>query len=146
MSDARLSSIGKNMRTDTKIFCLSCKDPSYVFLFGANLAGKHGRGAALHAKQYHGAVYGKGEGLQGQSYALPTKSVALKTLTLTQIRRHVETFIEFAKVHPEMKFFITECGTGLASIPNTDMAPMFADAPDNCVLSERWRKIRSTKS
>ncbi len=140
------------MSTDTKIFCLSCKDPSYVFVFGSNHRAAHGRGAAAHAKQYHGAKNGIAEGIQGKSYGLPTKSVNMKTLTLTQIRRHVSVFIEFAKNHPEMKFHVTEIGTGLAGIPHTDMAPMFANAPDNCVLSERWKKIineqkeRSTKS
>ena len=81
-----------------------------VFVFGSNLAGRHGKGAALHAKQYYGAVYGQGVGAQGSSYAIPTKDHNLKTLPLREIEVHVHNFLNFAIEHPEFTFRVTPIG------------------------------------
>lgn len=129
--------------TDVKIFCLSCKDPRYVFVFGANERGAHGRGAAAHAKQYHKAKNGVGYGLQGNSFGIPTKDSKIKTLPLSKIGKYVADFIRFAEENKEMEFFVTAIGTGLAGYSHEQIAPMFKDAPYNCVLPERWKEIIS---
>ncbi len=112
-----------------------------IFVFGSNLQGKHGKGAALHARQEHGAIYGKGEGLQGNSYAIPTKGTPYKTMPLNFISRNVRTFLKFAAAHPEMTFNVTAIGTGLAGYDHGQIAPMFAGAPANCVMPEEWREL-----
>ncbi len=80
-----------------------------IFVFGSNLAGRHGKGAALFARQKHGAVYGQGVGLQGHSYAIPTKDEQLRTLPLEAIREHVEEFKRFAAEHRELVVFPCHC-------------------------------------
>jgi hypothetical protein len=110
-----------------------------IFVFGSNLAGRHGKGAALTAFKDHGAVYGQGVGLQGTSYAIPTKDEDLKTLPLNKIKKYVENFVRFAELNPSMYFNVTRVGCGLAGYEDSDIAPMFADAPKNCVLPAGWR-------
>lgn len=112
-----------------------------VFVFGSNLAGRHGKGAALYARQHHGAVYGQGSGRQGNSYAIPTKGRALDVLPLDVIQGHVQNFIAYAHRNPDTTFQVTAIGTGLAGYKHTDIAPMFADAPPNCQLPEEWREL-----
>jgi hypothetical protein len=107
-----------------------------IFVFGSNLAGRHGKGAALFARQNHGAIYGQGIGLQGSSYAIPTKDSNIRTLPLDDIERHVYIFLEFAKSHPEMIFNITRIGCGLAGYKDYQIAPMFKNATSNCNLSK----------
>ena len=85
-----------------------------IFVFGSNLAGRHGKGAALHARQNCGAIYGQGEGLQGQSYAIPTKDARLRTLPLGIIAVHINNFILFARSRPDLEFEVTRIGCGLA--------------------------------
>jgi hypothetical protein len=111
-----------------------------IFVFGSNLAGRHGAGAALFARERHGAVYGRGEGLQGYSYAIPTKNARLQTFSLDSIAAHVATFLDVASTHSELTFNVTRIGCGLAGYNDAQIAPMFADAPANCVLPEGWRK------
>ena len=105
-----------------------------VFVFGSNLAGRHGKGAALHARQHCGAVYGQGIGLQGRSYAIPTKDERLKTLPLPVIQQYIEQFKTFAAQNPELTFEVTPIGCGLAGYKPEQIAPMFKDAPGNCIL------------
>ena len=112
-----------------------------IFVFGSNLAGRHGKGAALFARQRHGAVYGQGVGLQGNSYAIPTKDEQLRTLPLEEIRRYVEQFKAFARQHPELTFQVTAIGCGLAGYRPPQIAPMFADAPANCILPDEFKAI-----
>jgi hypothetical protein len=96
-----------------------------IFVFGSNLAGRHGKGAAKWALQHRGAIYGQGEGLQGQSYAIPTKDKLIKTLPLGSIHWYVKRFLAFAADHPEMIFQLTPIGCGLAGYSPADIAPMF---------------------
>lgn len=112
--------------------------PRTVFVFGSNLAGRHGKGAALYARQHHGAVYGQGEGLQGDSYAIPTKDAQIRTLPLDAIAKHVETFLTFARQF-NANFVVTRIGCGLAGYTDAQIAPMFKDAPANCLLPDGWR-------
>lgn len=109
-----------------------------IFVFGSNLAGRHGAGAALYAKKYYGAQYGQGRGLQGQSYAIPTKGPKLEVLPLTMIEMYVKEFLHFAQNNPRLIFNVTRIGCGLAGYTNEQIAPMFKDAPDNCVLDNAW--------
>lgn len=78
-----------------------------IFVFGSNTTGRHGKGAALHAKTHYGAINGKGWGLQGSSFAIPTKDPQLNPLPLKSIQVFVEEFKDFAAKHPEMDFEVT---------------------------------------
>lgn len=113
----------------------------HIFVFGSNLAGRHGKGAALTAKEKHGAIYGQGTGRQGNSYAIPTKDGELNVLPLPAIEFHIQAFIQYAAAHPDLAFGVTPIGCGLAGYTDTFIAPLFAAAPDNCTLPEGWRDI-----
>ncbi|MCG7656375.1 A1S_2505 family phage non-structural protein [Wielerella bovis] len=114
-----------------------------IFVFGSNTTGRHGKGAALTAKLHFGAKQGQGVGLEGQSYAIPTKNGRLQTLPLSKIEQYVNDFIQFANQHHELKFFVTAIGTGLAGYKHEQIAPMFANAPANCRLPPEWIEILS---
>jgi len=103
-----------------------------VFVFGSNAEGQHGAGAALLACERFGAVTGEGEGLQGQSYAIPTMS------GLPELAAAAQRFIEFASDHPGLEFYLTKVGCGIAGHDESDVAPLFADAPDNVIRPPRW--------
>lgn len=110
-----------------------------IFVFGSNLAGRHGKGAALHALEKWGAIPGTGEGLQGQSYAIPTKDKFLRVRPLGEILTSVNTFKKVAEGNPDKDFFVTRVGCGLAGYTDAQIAPFFKDAPLNCHLPEGWR-------
>ena len=112
-----------------------------IFVFGSNLAGRHGAGAALCAVKEHGARYGQGIGMQGTSYGIPTKDYHIKTLPLEHIQLFVNDFLDFAREFPNMEFYVTRIGCGLAGYKDEDIAPMFKDAPANCELPEGWREM-----
>ena len=114
--------------------------PIDIFVFGSNRAGRHGKGAALDARLYHGAITGVGEGRQGNSYAIPTKDANLRTLPLQQILYSVRRFIAYAEAHPELTFTVTPVGCGLAGYTAAEIGPMFEGAPANCKLPDGWRK------
>lgn len=123
-----------------------------VFVFGSNLAGRHGAGAALAAKKQFGAVVGAGVGYMGEvasgrhCYAIPTKDASLVPLPLSEIRRHVAEFIAFAHARPDLRFFVTRVGCGLAGYRDAEIGPMFADAPmGRCSLPREWgwQQLRS---
>ena len=97
--------------------------PDEIFVFGSNLAGMHGGGAARLAYQKFGAVWGQGVGLQGQSYAIPTMQGGVET-----IQPYVDEFIEFAKQRPQLKFLVTEIGCGIAGFSPSEIAPLFEQA------------------
>lgn len=109
-----------------------------IFVFGSNLRGAHGAGAALDAVMEHGAENGVGEGLTGNAYALPTKDERIAVRTLEDIAGSVERFKRFARVATGTKFFLTRVGCGLAGYTDEDIAPMFADAPPNVRKPEGW--------
>ncbi|MBQ7279924.1 MAG: TIGR02452 family protein [Bacteroidales bacterium] len=109
-----------------------------IFVFGSNLAGMHGGGAARAAVRHFGAIMGQGVGLQGQSYAIPTMQGGVDT-----IRPYVDEFILFAHHHPELTFIVTRIGCGIAGFHDADIAPLFANAlmMDNVVLPLSFVKI-----
>lgn len=108
-----------------------------VFVFGSNLGGFHGGGAARVALECFGAIWGQGVGLQGQSYAIPTMHGGVDV-----IAPYVDEFITFAREHREMKFLVTPIGCGIAGFKVKDMAPLFAAAIDveNILLPESFVK------
>ena len=109
-----------------------------VFVFGSNLQGMHGGGAARVAHEKFGAVWGEGIGLQGQSYAIPTMHGGVDA-----IAPYVNDFIAFAKEHPELKFLVTEIGCGIAGFRISEMAPLFKEAlkMENIYLPERFIEV-----
>ena len=106
-----------------------------VFVFGSNLAGMHGGGAAWVAFRKFGAVMGCGVGPQGQSYAIPTMQGGVDT-----IKPYVDAFIDYAKTHPESFFYVTRIGCGIAGFTDAEIAPLFRDAVgvDNICLPESF--------
>lgn len=112
-----------------------------IFVFGSNLAGRHGKGAAKWALENRGAVYGIGEGMTGQSYALPTKDENLRTLSLRRIGEYVGQFLDFAEQHPWDQFQVTPIGCGLAGYTPEDIAPLFRKVTDNVHLPDEFRKV-----
>lgn len=102
-----------------------------IFVFGSNLAGAHGGGAALLAYRQFGAVWGKGVGMHGRTYAIPTMQGGVKT-----IKPYVDEFIRFAKEHPWLTFLVTRIGCGIAGFQDRDIAPLFKAAinVDNIIL------------
>jgi hypothetical protein len=115
--------------------------PGRIFVFGSNTGGIHGAGAAHAAHKLYGAVWGHGEGLAGDSYALPTKDEKLRTLSLEQVRENVERFISVAWERRDLVFFVTRIGCGLAGFTDYDIAPLFKDAPPNCELPMGWENF-----
>ena len=111
-----------------------------IFVFGSNLAGRHGAGAALAARNKYGAIYGQGFGRQGDSYAIPTKNSLLRTLPLGTIKVYVVGFLGYAEDHPDLTFMVTRIGCGLAGYKDKQIAPFFRGAPNNCVLPVGWRQ------
>ena len=112
--------------------------PDEVFVFGSNLAGMHGGGAAYVAFRQFGAVMGCGVGLRGQSYAIPTMQGGVET-----IRPYVDEFIAFAQGHPELFFYVTRIGCGIAGFRDREIAPLFAEALglENVCLPETFVRI-----
>ena len=108
-----------------------------IFVFGSNIQGMHMGGAARVAYSKFGAEWGNGEGLQGQSYALPTMEGIENTTTAA---RH---FTACAKEHPELKFFVTPVGCGIAGYTPEDIAPMFREAAklENVFLPVSFWKV-----
>ena len=123
----------ENKRTTPEF--ITSLEPNEIFVFGSNLQGMHGGGAALVAYRKFGAIMGQGVGLQGQSYGMPTLHGGVET-----IRPYVDEFIEFAKVHPELTFLVTRIGCGIAGFTNEEIAPLFLAAHNigNIVLPEGW--------
>lgn len=109
-----------------------------VFVFGSNLRGMHGGGAARLAYERFGAVWGQGVGLQGRCYAIPTMQGGVET-----IRPYVDEFLSFALAHPELRFLVTRIGCGIAGFTSEEIAPLFAEALayDNVILPEDFVEV-----
>ena len=110
-------------------------EPNEIFVFGSNLKGMHGGGAAYIAYRKFGAIMGQGVGLQGQSYGIPTMQGGVDT-----IRPYVDEFIQFAKEHPTLTFLVTRIGCGIAGFTDDEISPLFEKAHDveNIVLPPGW--------
>jgi len=114
----------------------------YIFVFGSNLSGFHGAGAAKAALDYYGAKIGPagGEGLHGKSYAIPTKDEWIQTREMPDIIESIIRFVAFTKENPELKFWVTQVGCGLAGLKVEDVAPYFYEA-ENCSFAEEWKDV-----
>jgi len=117
--------------------------PNEVFVFGSNLAGIHGAGAARFAHKVFGAKFGVGIGMTGRCYALPTKDENIWTLPLTEIQGHIIDFLDFAKENPDKTFLLTPVGCGLAGWTPEDVAPMFKNYPSNVIIPREFHEIIS---
>lgn len=109
--------------------------PNEIFVFGSNLEGIHGGGAAFAAWKNFGAIWGQGVGLQGQSYGIPTMHGGVDV-----IKPYVDKFIDFAKEHPELTFLVTKIGCGIAGFSCDEIGPLFAEAVDlpNVILPKEF--------
>ena len=107
--------------------------PNEVFVFGSNLAGRHGKGAAWDAVKF-GAIYGQGDGLMGRTYGISTKDRNLRVESLHAIGIRVDKFRRFALANPELTFLVTPIGCGLAGYKPSQIAPMFKNSPSNVIL------------
>ena len=113
-----------------------------IFVFGSNLQGMHGGGAARVAHRKFGAEWGVGIGLTGQTYAIPTMQGGVET-----IAPYVDEFIEFASNHKELKFYVTRIGCGIAGFRDEEMAPLFRNAlgEPNIILPKTFYNILTLK-
>ena len=112
-----------------------------VFVFGSNLAGRHGAGAAKIAIVRYGAIYGIGTGIQGQSYGLPTKDEEFNVRSLEEIQVSVEEFLQYASDTPGKVFFVSGIGCGYAGYCATQIAPFFKDAGENVSLPDIFHNV-----
>lgn len=110
-----------------------------VFVFGSNLAGIHGAGAAAAARKLFAAPMGFSSGRCGRAYAIPTKDADLHVLPLSTIQLHVRRFVEYTHTQPDLEFFVTRVGCVLAGYSDSDIAPMFLGAA-NCSFPLPWAK------
>ncbi|GAA2175434.1 hypothetical protein GCM10009846_25320 [Agrococcus versicolor] len=109
--------------------------PDEVFVFGSNADGAHAAGAARTAAERFGAVWGEGDGLHGQSYAIDTMSGP------EVLADRVAAFLRFASEHPELRFLVTPIGTGIAGYQAHEIAPLLASAPPNVVLPPEFADL-----
>lgn len=109
-----------------------------VFVFGSNLRGAHGAGAAKDALELHGAITWVGRGRMGRCYALPTKDEYIRTLALDRILAEVNVFLAYAVDRPDERFFLTRVGCGLAGYTDSQIAPMFVNASPNVRRPPGW--------
>lgn len=117
--------------------------PNQIFVFGSNLAGIHGAGAAALASKEFGAVWGKGIGFSGQTYALPTKDKRINPLPLMDIEYYMDRFLMDAKRYPNLEFLLTKVGCGLAGYSEAQIANLLKDKniPSNVVIPESFYNI-----
>lgn len=110
--------------------------PGEIFVFGSNLDGIHGAGAARLARQKFGAEMYTAEGLKGRTYALPTVGHLLALMETEGVLAGVARFLTCAVANPQLTFLVTEVGCGLAGHTPEEIAPAFANAPDNVILPQ----------
>lgn len=114
--------------------------PNEIFVFGSNLKGVHGAGAARDARQLFGAEMGCASGRTGSCYAIPTKDKDIRTtLPLDRIKVYVDEFLKYAEARPGLTFLVTPIGTGLAGLDAFDIAPMFAGRTENVILPDEFQ-------
>lgn len=126
--------------TSDKLDHLILTNPDAYFVFGSNLSGYHGAGAARTAKVRYGAVQGVGEGITGKTYALPTVGYRISKMKTRIIETHVNRFLQFAAIHKDKGFMVTRVGCGLAGRHDSEIAPMFKGATENCFFDKVWEE------
>lgn len=113
--------------------------PKRVFVFGSNEGGIHGAGAAKVALEKYGMPFGKSYGHYGDSFAIPTKDEIIETLPIEQVKDYITGFLAYARGHRHLTFQVTRIGCGLAGFKDRQIAPLFLDAPKNCLFDEAWK-------
>lgn len=116
-----------------------------IFVFGSNLAGRHGAGSARHANRCYGARYGISKGPTGNAYAIPTKDEHLRTLPLDIINGHVNDFLAYARLNLDKNFRVVAIGCGLAGYNARQIAPMFTGRSPNVQLPDEFMHVLTTK-
>ncbi len=118
-------------------------NPNHIFVFGSNTEGRHGKGAALYAKQNYSAIYGQPTGLQGNSYAIITKDLSKgrRSIPLYEIGKQLNSLANFANINEHLTFFITKIGTNNAGYTNSEIKNLMSQItwPSNCILPN-WDK------
>lgn len=124
-----------------------------IFVFGSNLQGIHGAGAAKYARENYGAETGVGSGRTGDSYAIPTRWVDTSVrpaewhdLSLVAVRQHVAQFLQYARDNPGFRFRLTAIGCGYAGFTAEQIAPLLCNAPDNVRLPPEFRSVLTRES
>jgi len=115
-------------------------DDSWIFVFGSNLRGVHGAGAAWIAKEKFGAQTGVSLGMTGKSFAIPTKDRYMKPLPIEAIAEYVDFFVDFTHDRADLKFWVTRVGCGLAGYKDELIAPLFRWCNSNCSFAEEWKE------
>lgn len=110
-----------------------------IFVFGSNLKGIHGTGAAKMAVDRFGASFGQSTGRQGNAYAIPTKATPHLSLPLVDVQQHIKDFCQYTQTHVNDTFIVTRIGCGLAGFKDAEIAPLFKAANrDNCIFDWKW--------
>lgn len=115
-----------------------CPTNGEIFVFGSNLAGRHGKGAALIASRLYGAISGVGVGAMNQCYAIPTKGYKLSILSIEHIVPYIHEFVQYTLANPDLTFYITPIGCGLAGYTPADISPHFKGCI-NCIFPESFK-------
>lgn len=115
-------------------------EPNSLFVFGSNLAGRHGGGSARYAHDNLGAEWGVYSGVTGQCYAVPTVDSNIMPLPLELVEFYVDKLIEYAWEHNRITFFCTKVGGGIAGFADEQIAPLFSNAPPNFDFPEEWKQ------
>ena len=124
-----------------KAFNVTKNPNDLIFVFGSNIAGRHGAGAAAFALDFKGARIGQGMGHWGLSYAIPTKDEYICTLPLHEVMQHVNIFKNYAlRNRDAFNFQITRIGCGLAGYTDSQIVPLFEDLPHNCFVPPEWKE------
>lgn len=107
-------------------------DDNEVIVIGSNKHGLHVAGAAFYAYKHFGLMWGVGEGLSGQTYALPTME------GLASFAEAVAEFLRYAELSHDLTFFVTKVGCGIAGYPEALVQELFVDLPENVKLPPEW--------
>ena len=129
--DGRIKKIDMIIKTKDGVYTpekLTTLPPNNIFVFGSSLVGKRRAGAALDAAMYFGAEKGVGEGMTGQSYALPTIDWQHRVMFGKQIRNRFITFFKYAWSHPELTFWMTKVGCGIAGYETYEIKRIMGEA------------------
>jgi hypothetical protein len=119
---------------------------NFVFVFGSNLSGIHGAGAAWSASKKYGAQWGLGIGRCGRAYAIPTKDEDINTLPISEVAKHVQDFVQYAAEHSSEDFHVTQIGCGLAGFTARQIAPLFTEATPNVFFDLAWKSYLPNKN
>lgn len=119
-----------------------------IFVFGSNKLGIHGAGAAKFALLNRGAYSGIGEGMSGDSYALPTKFDPWSRMNLNDVHKSINKFLAYAFEHHMVDFQITQVGCGLGGFTKKQIAPLFAEHTVllNCYFDKAWQEFLPAKT